>query len=505
MKRRSDPDKNGVSGRGSASRPDLRADRGKKAGAGLKKSGKEAAAGNERRRSKARQSRPQRPEQTEQPNTYKKPVSAQRLMAIERRKARSRAIGLSIFVLFIMLVTMLLIINVMQQTKPRPRFLFLTEGQVDHAVSATGLVMRDEMVFSSPADGLFKPLAAEGSRSARDQKVAMIIPQGYEEQLRELQKTEKDLVDLQIELMNSGKGAGARAIYDESAASIEPVINLIRSDASKGDLSNLTGYAATLSVILEQRTTKLMSIDFRDARIEELNKRRNQLELSLGLESGTLICEQPGIISYRMDGLEQSLNNAMAETITPELYVQVSQRSEPMSPAGDYVVKDQPVLRITSSLSQTLVFLLPETDPRTLSEENLYDIRIPSEGLLLREARLLRAEVYGDDTFAVFETDRLVERLSDRRLIDAQITVASTSGLKIPLSALTQIDPHRHEATLTAVSGGYTHAVRVAILDQDREFGIIEGLPGEAITLDVSTVIVLNPESIEVGEFIGSQ
>jgi hypothetical protein len=444
-----------------------------------------------------------RPEQDSE-QTLKKPISAQRLQAIERRKARSRAIGLSIFVLAIMLVTVLLIINVMQQARPRPRFIFITEGRVDHAVRSTGLILRDDLVFQAPASGLLKPLATEGSRTARGQRLALIIPVDREEQLRELQKAEKDLVDLQIELMNSGKGAGARAIYEESAAALGSIAHLIRSDVSKGDLSNLTAYSASISVILEQRTTKLMTVDFRDARIEELQKIRNQLELSLGLEAGTLVCEQPGIVSYKLDGLEDQLTNVQAERIRVADYLRYIDDTEVLTMSEAQVSQNQPVMRITSSHRQHLVFLLPDTDPRDLVDETGYEIYIPSEGTSIRNVRLLRAEESGSDAFVVFGTDRMVERLSDRRIFQAEIVTASTRGLKIPMSALTEIDLNRNEATLMLVSGGYTHNSRVAIIDHDREYAIIEGLADQEHQPSLSTVIVVNPDSIEVGEFIGN-
>ncbi len=95
---------------------------------------------------------------------------AQRLRRIEMRKARSRAVSMSIMVLLIMLITAVLIINVMSQTKPRPRFIFIQEGTVEHILSSTGLIVRNETVIESAASGILKPLATEGSRVARVRK-----------------------------------------------------------------------------------------------------------------------------------------------------------------------------------------------------------------------------------------------------------------------------------------------------------------------------------------------
>ena len=82
----------------------------------------------------------------------------------------------------IMLVTMLLILSVMRQAKPSPRFIFIQTGTINQTIEGTALIIRDEISFASPSGGLLKPLAAEGSRVARGQKLAFVIPADRESQ-----------------------------------------------------------------------------------------------------------------------------------------------------------------------------------------------------------------------------------------------------------------------------------------------------------------------------------
>lgn len=425
-------------------------------------------------------------------------------MAIERRKARSRAVGLSIFVLAIMLVTVLMILTVMQQASPRPRLIFLTEGAIDHVVASQGLILRDETVMQAPVSGLLKPTATEGSRTASGQTLALIIPEDKEEQLRQLQKAENDLVDLQMELIESGQGPGAQAIYDESAVSLGAIANLIRRDVSQEDLSNLSAYSASVSVILEQRTSQLMQVDFRDLRLEELQQVHAQLERSLGLEAGTLICPSPGTVSFKLDGLEETLPLEKGQTLDLGDYRRYLEQAESRSHGEQPVQEGQPVLRITSGHHHQLVFFLPGVDAATLITGEAYDIRLPTLGQTIRSARLLRSESRDDGALVVLSSDRMVERLADRRSVEAKIVVDQTHGLKVSQSALFDRDENRGEATLLMVSGGYTRQSRVAILDQDRDHAIIKALPDQEHRAIASSVIVVNPESIEEGEFIGN-
>jgi multidrug efflux pump subunit AcrA (membrane-fusion protein) len=430
--------------------------------------------------------------------------SAERLMRIERRKARSRAIAMSIFVLAIMLVTVLMIITVMKQAKPQPRLIFIQNGELAHTIRSSGLIIREEIVFNSPAAGLLKPLVTEGSRVARGQKLALVIPADKEDQLKALQKCERDIVDLQTELMSAGKGAGAEAVFHESGASLAAVVNLVRGDVAKSDMTNLSAYSASIEVILEQRTAKLMSIDFKDSRLDTLIQTRNSLESELGLAAGTLVCEKPGIVSFRLDGLETVLNDAMADTITAAEIGQYTSQTAGASTENKAVKQDQSVMRITASLSQHLVFLLPDTDPGLFKEESMTRIQIPADGVSIENCRVMRSEASGSSTLLVLLTDRKVEWLSDRRIVQAELTLSVTKGLKVPVGALMDKNQATGEATVMIIVKGYTRTCKVKVIDSDREYAIISAIESETNKPVVSTILVANPDSVEPGEFIGN-
>jgi hypothetical protein len=430
-------------------------------------------------------------------------LPVERLIRIERRKARNRAVTLSIFVMAIMLVTILLIITVMQQAKPSPRFIFIQEGLLAHTVQSTGLIIRDETTFSAPVSGLLKPLATEGSRAAKGQKLALIIPADKESQLKDLQQCESNITSLQTELMSTGKGAGAQAIFDESAAALSSIINLIRSDTSKGTLANMSAYSTSISVILEQRTTKLSTIDFKDSRIDALESQRDSLQKTLGLDAGTLVCQKPGIVSFKMDGLENVLKMELAASITAADYRNYIGHSASSATNKATVEKDEPVMRISSSLGQYLVFLLPDTDATRFKVDDFINISVPGDGLVIENCRCIRSETSGSDALLVFRTDRKVERISNVRTIQAELTISTTTGLKVPVSALINTDADTARATLMVVNEGFTRTCLVEIVDQDREYAIIKAIDTETYKPEVSSILVVNPEAIEAGEFIG--
>ncbi len=358
--------------------------------------------------------------------------SVERLMRIERRKARSRVIFLSTVMLFIMLIMTLLIIAVMRKAKPSPQFLFIQNGSITHVAQGEALILRDDEVAAAPAAGTVKPLVTDGVRVSRGQKLALVIPPGLEDQLDNLNKCEQDLIDLQNELMNQGKGSGARAVCNESAVALTTIVNLVRADMATGTLSNLPNYAASMSVIMEQRSGKLATIDFHDARLNQLYQQKQSIEQALGLAAGTLQSAKPGIVSFHLDGLEEKLSTQAADTLTFTQFREALNQIQNRTTANQVVKAGEPVLRVTSSLEQDLALQLDSLTRTDLSPDRTYTIRAPAEGIEITNCRLMRTEAAENGTLAIFKTDRRVDWFADRRSFPAELSVSENNGYADP-------------------------------------------------------------------------
>jgi hypothetical protein len=107
--------------------------------------------------------------------------------------------------------------------------------------------------------------------------------------------------------------------------------------------------------------------------------------------------------------------------------------------------------------------------------------------------------IIGDDLFVIFQTDRRLERFSDRRTISADITTSSSEGLKIPISAIIGFDEVARTGQIMIVSGGYTRKAKIQIVDYDRSNAIIKAVEGEQYIPSLNGYLVVNPESIEEG------
>lgn len=430
------------------------------------------------------------------------PVSRDRLAAIERRKARARILKTVIAVILIMLVTMLLIMTILQKSRPKPRFQFIQNGSIVHAVEAQALIIREETLLTAPAKGAFRPLAAEGVRVSAGEKVAMVIRPGMEETLVSLNNCDQQIAEIQLELMDKGNAAPAKAIYDETNADIVSLVRLIRRDSSDGVLSNTGMYASSLSLLVEGRESRMLSVDFQDARLDQLSSQRAKLAQQLGTNAGSVSSTSPGIVSYRLDGLETVLTPAMSGTMTLQAYRSYLTGTAGYASVPAQVEANAKIVRVSNGLVQYLVIFIRGAQAAWFEPGSLHNVSIPAEGVVIEDCSVVSAAAAEDGVFVTLKSDRQVARLFDRRVVTCDITVPSltTAGLRVPASALVK---DGDSAWVLVIHSGFARRAAIRILDSDRSYAIIEPLDGNPYALRASSIVVVNPESVTEGEKVG--
>lgn len=426
-----------------------------------------------------------------------------KLAAVERRRARSRSIMMSIFALFIVFITVLAALKIMQKSAPKPQFMFIQKGTIEHTVASTGLVIRDESTINAPADGSVKPLIQEGSRVSYGQSVAVIIEKSSEDSLTALKNCDQQIANLQIELIVLGKGPGARVIFDETDKEIADLVNLARKDSMQGLLSNIDSYKSSINVLIDRRDTRLLSIDFKDSRLNELKAQKKALEKKIGLIAGTMTAKNPGIISYQIDGLESVLTPKIADTITLEQYDDYIDNYKSLLTTDSTVKKNDPILRITSGIYQYIAMKLPASSSKNFAVNTFHVIKVPLLGTSIPNCKVIRVLKTKNDLLVVFKTDRQLDRFSDKRVFQTDISVNTSVGMRVPFNSILNFSAKQMKGEVLLVSGGFTKKAKVLVVDYDREYAIIKAVPGEKFGPEISGYLVKNPDSIKEGENIG--
>jgi len=428
--------------------------------------------------------------------------SKERLARIERRKARARNLRIFIAFFAITALTLLLITTILRKNQPAPRFQFIQPGRIVRTVEATALIVRDETVLSAQEEGQWKPLAAEGIRVSANDRIAMVIRPGMESTITELENCEQQIAQIQLELIEQGDAPAAQAVYEEVNGDIAGIVRLLRKDAAGGILGNIGQYASSLELLIEARESRLQEIDFKDARLEQLASQREYLSSILGENAGAVYATAPGIVSYRTDGMENKLNETALENLTPETLASLLTESAGFVPVGTTVSAGSPVARISNGLIQYLVFFAQDAEPDWFEVGGRHTVQVVSEGIDIEECYVKSVSQAHNGALVVLQTDRQVARLFDRRAADCSVTLPARTveGLQVPIGALLEQDGTSY---IMLNESGFARRTAVRVLDRDRTRAIIEPTEDNPYALKASSIVIVNPESVEEGEKVG--
>ena len=417
------------------------------------------------------------------------------MRATQRKRTITSALFLSVIVILIMVVTAAAILYVTDYVAAKPNYSFVSNGTIEHSIGATALIIRDEKTFTSTAEGSLVALALEGSRVCKEQELAMIIPADLDTTSASLRNIQQQIVDAQRTLMDKGKGSGADTICLEADNEILPIVNMMRTDSLTDRLSNLMSYSSSVQVLMDKRDSDLQSIDFQDEQLSALIVSKNDYESVLSAQADTLVADIPGIVSYKLDGFESTLNSETVVSLTQEEYDNYVQKSKGVLSNDLDVKKAEAALRICQNAKQYLVTLVPDCSVTDFPTDSTCDIRVPSEGVVITDCKVIRSVQGVGGVFLAFQTTSQVERLLDRRTAEIEIIQSSTVGLRVPASSLIDADYETGFADVLYNKSGYARKLKVVVVDHDREYAIIAPVEGFDVP-NLSTIIITNPRTI---------
>jgi len=424
---------------------------------------------------------------------------AEHIRATQRKRTITSALILTVVVLLIMVVAAAAVLYVSDYLAAKPNYTFVSNGTIEHTIGAAALIIRDEQTYAAANEGSLVTLALEGSRVSKGQELAMVVPADIGSTTVSLNNIQQQIVDQLRTLMDAGKGSGAETVCSEADSQILPIIKQIRADSVADSLSNLVSYSSSIQVLMDKRDSALQNIDFQDEELSALIAGKEELESTLSAQSSTLSAEIPGIVSFKLDGLEGQLNSTMISDITPEQYAAFVEQSKGSLSSDLTIKKDEAALRICQNAEQYLVTVVAGFSVTDFPADSTVNIRVPSEGIVIEDCKVVRSVQSTGGVFIVLQTTSQVERLLDLRTAQIEIIQKSTNGLRVPASALIDPDYTTGYADILYNSSGYARKLRVVVADHDREYAIIQPVEGYD-SPNLSTIIITNPSTISVGD-----
>ena len=320
----------------------------------------------------------------------------------------------------------------------KPNFSFVTTGAVEHTIGARALIVRDEDTINCVNAGELVTQITEGSRVAKDQELAIVVPEEMKSVVQDLRNVQSQISDVQQELILAGGVYEADVIYRNYNKNLSAILDMVRYDSMGGNLSNMSSYVSSVNVILDEREDEMSKINFDDERISVLRNDEAVYEAQVEKYASVVSAHRPGIVSFRLDGMEDALNydsflNLPMSEIKGYINNSVGAISSDLS-----VEADTPVVRIAQNESQYLSVYLSSNDAAVsdFAVGTLHDINVRAEGIAIDNCKVVRCENDSSGMLITFETSRCVEALLDLRTVDIEIVITETNGMRVAVPSL---------------------------------------------------------------------
>ena len=320
----------------------------------------------------------------------------------------------------------------------KPRFSFVTMGTVEHSIGAKALIVRDEEVILAANAGDLVTQITEGSRVAKDQALAMVVPESMKSVVTDLRNVQSQISDVQQELILSGDVPEADTLYRKYNTNIASLMDSVRFDAMNGNLTNSATYGASVNVVLEERESEMSKISFTDDRLKVLRDEEKKYQTQLQRDASLINANKPGIVSFRLDGKESDINYSNFLNMSLADIRKHINDSKGAITSDLYVKAEQGAVRIAQNESQYITVNLSKNDAAMsdFAVGTKHDINVRSEGISIDDCEVVRCEEDSQGMLITFSTARAVESLLDRRTVDIEIVISESSGMKTSVASL---------------------------------------------------------------------
>ena len=341
--------------------------------------------------------------------------------------------------------------------------------------SATGYVIRDETVVQGDnyKNGIYQ-IVAEGEKAAKNQ----VIFRYYGKNEEEIQ-SKIDEIDVQIqEAMKETENS----IFSSDIETLEEQITeTIQNLRTLKDTQTLAEYKKDLSEAMLKKAKIIGEESQSGSYIKKLIEQREQYEEELTGDSEYMKAPISGIVSYKVDELEEVLTPDSIENLTEEDLESLDLKT------GKIISTNDESAKVINNFNCYIATILKTDIAQEAQVGDVVKLTLSSESEIEAEVYYLKKQDDGN-MLVVFEIDTLTEDLILYRKISINITWWSYSGMKVSNDAILEDDDGLKYVIKKESTG--TEKILVKVLKKTDQYSIISNYSADdldSLGIDSST------------------
>lgn len=364
---------------------------------------------------------------------------------------------IAVILLFLLSYVIYGIINLI--IEPTDTFL-IENGKISFEEPVQGYIIRDETVIKGEnyKNGISQ-IKSEGEKVAKGDSIFRYYTKGEEDLIKKIEE-----LDVKIrEAMEKEND-----IYSNDIKTLDNQIHKKIYEAGElNDLQKIREYKNELNTLITKKAKIAGEKSPSGSYLKQLIEERSNYENQLNSGSEYIIATRSGIVSYRVDGLEEVLKPSNLASLSKTMLDDLKLKT------GEIVSTSEESGKVIDNFYCEIACIL-ENENINAAEVKIgsnIKIRLANSREIIAKVEYI-AQEENDKSLVVLKIEDSVEELINYRKISFDIIWWSENGLKVPNKAIKY--ENEDLAYVIRKSIGYVDKIYVKILKQNDKYSIIE-------------------------------
>ena len=401
---------------------------------------------------------------------------------IKIKKAKQKQISRSVFFALLLIIALYFLYIIYLLVREPTDIFRVEEGKLYLEESRVGYVIRDEVVVqgNNYKNGM-EQIKSEGEKAAKNEIIFRYYSKNEESlktQITELDAKIQETVKSQTDLYYSD----IKLIEDEIDKEIEKLNQTT-------DISKLTEYEKQITQLIDKKAKIVGEKSPSGSYIEQLNKQRTNLEKELNEGAETIKAPKSGLVSYKVDGLEETLTPGNFSAISKDYLENLNLKT------GKTIATSDECGKIIDNFEAYIATISNTKESKEAKVGDKVSVRLSNSNEIDAEITYISQE-NEDETLLILKIDKDIEELLNYRKISFDLIWWSHTGLRVPNQSIVEEDGLKYVIRNRA---GYLSKILVKIKKQNDKYSIITNYTSDELKeLGYTSAQITNMKNISI-------
>lgn len=371
----------------------------------------------------------------------------------------------------------------------------IEEGTLYQEETDIGYVIRKETVVrgNNYKNGM-EQIKAEGERAAKDENIFRYYSTNEESLKQKIAELDEQIQTAMTE---------DTSIFSADIKSLEDQIDEKLKEINEiTDVTTLTEYKKEIDNLITKKAKIAGDLSPQGSYLNQLIEERKQYESQLNSGAEYVKAPMSGIVSYKVDGLEETLTPDNFGSINKEFLENLNLKT------GEIVATSEDAGKVIDNFACYIATISSSEEAKQAEVGDDVKVRLSNNAEISAEITSISQE-NEDEVLLILKVNEQIEELINYRKISFDLIWWDETGLKIPNEAIVELEGLNYVVRNRA---GYLNKILVNVTEQGEDYSIVQpytteelkelGFSNEEINsyrkISLYDEIILNPDLSEV-------